>query len=60
MHLLILYNDNTITLNCFENDMLIPLSKPINDLYNIKLKKKTPDFQLGRPSQQLRGSNFSV
>ena len=40
VHSLILYNDNTISINCFENDMLIPLSKPINDLYNLKLEKK--------------------
>ena len=44
VHSLILYNDNTISINCFENDMLIPLSKPINDLYNLKLEKKNPDF----------------
>lgn len=44
VHSLILYEDNTISLNCFENDMLIPLSKPINDLYNLKLNKKLASF----------------
>lgn len=44
IHSLICFRDNTISINCFENDMLIPLIKPLthkfksNDL-NIKSKK---------------------
>ncbi len=44
IHSLICFKDNTISINCFENDMLIPLIKPLthkfksNDL-NIKSKK---------------------
>ena len=44
IHSIICFKDNTISINCFENDMLIPLIKPLthkfksNDL-NIKSKK---------------------
>ena len=34
IHSLIYYKDNTININCFENDMLIPLIKPLT--YNLK------------------------
>ncbi len=43
IHSLIEYSDNTISINCFENNMLIPLIKPINlffKSYNQNLSTK--------------------
>tara|TARA_B100001063_G_C16638730_1_gene489691 strand:- start:199 stop:972 length:774 start_codon:yes stop_codon:yes gene_type:complete len=36
VHSIILYQDNTISINCFENNMLIPLIKPLTTLFNSK------------------------
>jgi len=36
IHSLILFNDNTISVNCFNNNMLIPLVKPLNSIFNTK------------------------
>jgi 1-deoxy-D-xylulose-5-phosphate reductoisomerase len=43
IHSIVHYNDNTISINCFDNDMIIPLIKPLSYFYEIKsllLKKK--------------------
>ncbi len=34
IHSVVIYNDNTLSINCFENDMLIPLIKPLKKYYN--------------------------
>ena len=36
IHSIVHYNDNTISLNCFMNDMLITLIKPLSLFYRIK------------------------
>ena len=36
VHSIIFYNDNTISLNCFDNNMLLALIKPLTILYNSK------------------------
>lgn len=36
VHSLIIFKDNTICLNCFDNDMLIPLIKPLTYFFNSK------------------------
>ena len=36
VHSLVYYKDNTVSLNCFNNDMLITLIKPLSFFYNIK------------------------
>ena len=38
IHSIIIYKDKTLSLNCFENDMLITLSKPLTYFYNIDMK----------------------
>ena len=36
VHSLIFYKDNTISVNCYNNNMLIPLIKPLTDLFDVK------------------------
>ena len=36
VHSILIYKDNTISLNCFNNDMLLTLIKPLTVLYNSK------------------------
>ena len=36
IHSIIHFNDNTLSLNCFNNDMLITLTKPLSYFYKIK------------------------
>jgi len=36
IHSIIHYNDNTLSINCFNNDMLIPLIKPLSFFYEMK------------------------
>ena len=38
IHSIIRYHDNIITINCFNNDMLITLTKPLGSFYKFKLK----------------------
>jgi len=38
IHSVILYKDSTITLNCFNNDMLIPLVKPLSLCFDVHHK----------------------
>lgn len=40
IHSLIKYNDGIVSLNCFNNDMLIPLIKPLNLHYGLRYKAK--------------------
>jgi len=45
IHSLICFNDNTISINCFENDMLIPLIKPLTrNLNSNQLKFKSKKY----------------
>ena len=39
VHSIVKYNDQTISLNCFNNNMLITLIKPLSYFYNFKLLK---------------------
>lgn len=52
VHSVILFNDNTITLNCFDNDMLITLVSPLKNFYNFNLKLLSKNF--------LKSSIFSL
>ena len=36
IHSVIIYNDGIVSLNCFKNDMLLTLVKPLSDYYDIK------------------------
>jgi len=38
IHSIILYKDKTISINCFDNDMIIPLSKPLTYLFKKEIK----------------------
>jgi len=38
IHSIILYKDSTIALNCFDNDMLIPLVKPLSLCFDVSYK----------------------
>ena len=40
VHSLVEYEDNTIQLNCFENDMLITLSYPLRKFFDFEFKNK--------------------
>ena len=44
IHSLICFNDNTISLNCFANNMLITLIKPLSYFYKIKSLKNNNKF----------------
>jgi len=53
IHSYVIFEDNTISLNCFSNNMLIPLIKPLTELYKsdqIKVKSidhfKISNYQL--------------
>ena len=37
LHSIVVFNDNTISLNCFDNDMLITLTSPLKNFFNFKL-----------------------
>ena len=43
VHSIIFYKDNTISINCFENDMIITLVKPLSFFYkfDFKIKQKS-------------------
>ena len=41
IHSIVLFNDNSISINCFNNDMIISLTKPLTFYYNIKLKSSS-------------------
>ena len=44
IHSIVQFDDGSITLNCFDNDMIITLSKPLNYFYNIKTKTNSTLF----------------
>ena len=52
IHSIIEYNNGTVSLNCFHNDMIIPLSKPLDFFYTFKLPKFT--------SKMLDNYNYSI
>lgn len=41
VHSLIIYKDNTIGFNCFKNDMIISLIKPLSQIFNIEIKSNS-------------------
>ena len=41
IHSVIVYKDNTIGINCFKNDMLISLVKPLSEIFNVKIKSNS-------------------
>ena len=41
IHSVVLYNDGIVSLNCFKNDMLLTLIKPLSDYYDIKTNIKS-------------------
>ena len=41
IHSVIFYKDNTIGINCFKNDMLISLVKPLSEIFNVKIKSNS-------------------
>ena len=44
IHSIVQYNDGSISLNCFNNDMIITLSKPLNYFYNFITKTNSSLF----------------
>ena len=44
IHSIVQFDDDTITLNCFNNDMIIPLTKPLNYFYNFKTNTSSSLF----------------
>tara|TARA_A100001035_G_scaffold266692_1_gene249995 strand:- start:3982 stop:5073 length:1092 start_codon:yes stop_codon:yes gene_type:complete len=44
IHSLLHFNDNTVSLNCFTNNMLITLMKPLSYFYELKPLKKDVKF----------------
>ena len=44
VHSLIEYKDNTLSLNCFVNDMLITLIRPLSYFFNINLNQKNHEI----------------
>ena len=44
IHSIVHFNDNTISLNCFNNDMLITLIKPLSFFYKFNYKNKSKLF----------------
>ena len=40
VHSIILHKDQNISLNCFDNDMMITLSKPLTLIFNLNIKNK--------------------
>ena len=44
IHSIIHYNDNTLSLNCFKNDMIITLIKPLSFFYKIKPTKLNQNY----------------
>lgn len=49
VHSLIIYNSGLVSLNCFNNDMLIPMIKPLTYFFNLKYKS---------PNKFLDSKNF--
>ena len=43
VHSIIIYKDNNISINCFKNEMLISLIKPISEIFNIHIKSNSFD-----------------
>ncbi len=41
VHSLIIYKDNNIGINCFKNDMLVSLVKPLSEIFNIFIKSNS-------------------
>jgi len=44
IHSIVHFNDNTISFNCFNNDMLITLIKPLSFFFNLKYENKSKLF----------------
>ncbi len=44
VHSLVLYKDRTVSLNCFENDMMVALAYPLSLYYNFKNKTNNTNF----------------
>lgn len=44
IHSIVQFDDGSITLNCFDNDMIISLTKPLNYFYNLKIKTNSTLF----------------
>lgn len=44
LHSVVIFKDNTISLNCFNNDMLITLTSPLKKFYSFKLNLKNNDY----------------
>ena len=44
IHSIVHFNDNTLSMNCFINDMLITLIKPLSFFYNIEPLKLNSNY----------------
>lgn len=62
IHSVIRYKDQTISLNCFENDMLITLIKPLSYFYNTKISsKKSKIFDLNNfKLEEFKDNRFQI
>ena len=57
IHSIILFKDGTVSLNCFKNDMIIPLIYPLKFFYNLKSNYKSNDFFLDNKNLALEKPN---
>jgi len=44
VHSLIVYNDTTVSLNCFNNDMITTLINPLFNFYDLKIKNNSKKY----------------
>ncbi len=44
IHSIVIFNDNRIIINCFENDMMITMTKPLMEIFNINYSIKYKNF----------------
>ena len=57
IHSIIIFKDGTVSLNCFKNNMIIPLSYPLKFFYDLKANYKSDDFFLDNKNLSLEKPN---
>jgi len=57
IHSIIIFKDGIVTLNCFKNDMIIPLSYPLRNYYDLKPINNSDNFFLNNTNLVLEKPN---
>ena len=57
IHSIIIFKDGTVSINCFKNDMIIPLSYPLRKFYDLKPILKSDNFFLDSGNLALEKPN---